>query len=63
VVEPADIRTATVKDLYLFIRGTGLWNVGWIWYSGQHNKPWRLRCIPGHLRWRALIRRRRRNRG
>jgi hypothetical protein len=28
VVEPADIRTATVKDLYLFIRGTGLWNVG-----------------------------------
>jgi hypothetical protein len=28
VVEPTDIRTATVKDLCLFIRGTGLWNLG-----------------------------------
>jgi hypothetical protein len=55
VVEPIDIRTATVKDLCLFIRGTGLWNLGWIWYSGQHNKPQRLQCIPGRLRWRALI--------
>jgi hypothetical protein len=27
-VEPTDIRTATVKDLCLFIRGTGLWNLG-----------------------------------
>jgi hypothetical protein len=29
-VEPTDIRTATVKDLCLFIRGTGLWNLGLI---------------------------------
>jgi hypothetical protein len=28
VVEPTDIRTAIVKDLCLFIRGTGLWNLG-----------------------------------
>jgi hypothetical protein len=28
VVEPIDIHTATVKDLCLFIRGTGLWNLG-----------------------------------
>jgi hypothetical protein len=28
VVEPIDILTATVKDLCLFIRGTGLWNLG-----------------------------------
>jgi hypothetical protein len=27
-VEPIDIRTATVKYLCLFIRGTGLWNLG-----------------------------------
>jgi hypothetical protein len=27
-VEPIDIRTATFKDLCLFIRGTGLWNLG-----------------------------------
>jgi hypothetical protein len=39
VVEPIDIRTATVKDLCLFIRGRGLWNLGWIWCSGWHNKP------------------------
>jgi hypothetical protein len=28
VVEPTDIRTATVRDLCLFIQGTGLWNLG-----------------------------------
>jgi hypothetical protein len=28
VVEPTDIRTASVRDLCLFIRGTGLWNLG-----------------------------------
>jgi hypothetical protein len=28
VVEPTYICTATVKDLCLFIRGTGLWNLG-----------------------------------
>jgi hypothetical protein len=28
VVEPTDMRTATVKDLCLFIRDTGLWNLG-----------------------------------
>jgi hypothetical protein len=28
VVEQIDISTATVKDLCLFIRGTGLWNLG-----------------------------------
>jgi hypothetical protein len=26
-VEPTDIRTASVTDLCLFIRGTGLWNL------------------------------------
>jgi hypothetical protein len=28
VFEPTDLRTATVKDLCLFTRGTGLWNLG-----------------------------------
>jgi hypothetical protein len=27
-VVPTDIRTTSVRDLYLFIRGTGLWNLG-----------------------------------
>jgi predicted amidophosphoribosyltransferase len=28
VVEPTDIRTASVRDLCLFIQGMGLWNLG-----------------------------------
>jgi hypothetical protein len=28
VVDPIDIRTATVKNLCLFKRGTGMWNLG-----------------------------------
>jgi hypothetical protein len=38
-VEPKDIRTATVRDLCLFIQGTGLLNLGWMEYLRSHNKP------------------------
>jgi hypothetical protein len=36
--EPKDISTASVRDLCLFIRGTGLLNLC-IEYLGLHNKP------------------------
>jgi ribonuclease HI len=38
VVEPKDISTASVSDLCLFIRGTGLLNLC-LEYFGLHNKP------------------------
>jgi hypothetical protein len=38
-VEPKDISTASVRNLYLFIRGTGLLNLCWMEYLGLHNKP------------------------
>jgi hypothetical protein len=38
-VEPTDISTASVRDLCLFIRGTGLLNLCWMEYLGSHNKP------------------------
>ena len=38
-VEPNDTNTASVMDLCLFIRGTGLLNLGWMEDSGLHNKP------------------------
>jgi hypothetical protein len=49
VVEPTDIRTATVKDLCLFIRGTGLRNLSCINIYGRTIRIG-LRCIPGQLR-------------
>jgi hypothetical protein len=39
IVEPRDICIASVRDLCLFIRGTGLRNLSWINYLGSHNKP------------------------
>jgi hypothetical protein len=39
VVEPKDISTASVRDLYLFIRGTGLLNLCRMNILGLHNKP------------------------
>jgi hypothetical protein len=39
VVEPNDISTSSVRDLFLFIRGTGLLNLCWINILGLHNKP------------------------
>jgi hypothetical protein len=38
-VEPKDISTASVRDLCLFIRGTGLLNLCWMEYLGLHIKP------------------------
>jgi hypothetical protein len=37
--EPKDISTASVRDLCLFIRGTGLLNLCWMECLGLHNKP------------------------
>jgi hypothetical protein len=37
--KPKDISTASVKDLCLFIRDTGLLNLCWKGYLGLHNKP------------------------
>jgi hypothetical protein len=38
-VESKDINTASVRDLCLFIRGTGLLNLCWLEYLGLHIKP------------------------
>jgi len=38
-VEPKDIRTASVRDLCLYIRGTRLLNLYWLEYLGMYNKP------------------------
>jgi hypothetical protein len=46
-VEPKDIRTASVRDLCLFIRGTVLLNLYWLEYFGLHNKP-KAEVHPGH---------------
>jgi hypothetical protein len=37
--EPKDISTASVKDLCLYIKGTGLLNRCWMECLGLHNKP------------------------
>ena len=47
LVEPKDISTASVRDLCLFIRGTGLLNEYWLEYLGLHNKP-KAEVHPGH---------------
>jgi hypothetical protein len=39
IAEPKDISTASVRDLCLFIRGTGLLNLCWMECLGLHNKP------------------------
>jgi len=39
LVEPKDISTASVRDLCLFIRGTGLSNPYSLEYLGLYNKP------------------------
>jgi hypothetical protein len=39
IVEPKDISTASVRDLCLFIRGTGLLNLCWMECLGLYNKP------------------------
>jgi hypothetical protein len=46
-VEPIDISTASVRDLCLFIRGTGLLNLYRLDYLGLHNKP-KAEVYPGH---------------
>jgi hypothetical protein len=46
-VEPKDIIRASLTDLCLFIRGTGLLNLSWKEYLGQHNKP-KAEVHPGH---------------
>jgi hypothetical protein len=38
-VESKGISTASVRDICLFIRGTGLLNVYWLEYLGLHNRP------------------------
>ena len=38
-VEPKDISTASVRDLCLFIRDTGLLNLYGLEYLGLHDKP------------------------
>ena len=47
LVEPKDISTASVRDLCLFIRDTGLLNVYWLEYLGLYNKP-KAEVHPGH---------------
>jgi len=47
LVEPKDISTASVRDLCLFIRGTGLFSLYWLEYLGLHNKP-KAEVHPGH---------------
>jgi hypothetical protein len=37
--EPKDISMASLKDLCLFVRGTGLMNQCWMEYLGLHHKP------------------------
>jgi hypothetical protein len=39
LVRPKDTSTASVRDLCLFIRGTGLLNLYRLEYLGLHNKP------------------------
>jgi hypothetical protein len=45
--EPKDISTASVRDLCLFIRGTGLSNLCQMKCLGLHNKP-KAEVHPGH---------------
>jgi hypothetical protein len=47
IVEPKDISTASVRDLCLFIRGTGLLNLCWMESLGLYNKP-KADVDPGH---------------
>jgi hypothetical protein len=53
VLELTDICTVSVRDLCLFIEGTGLWSLGWIKVFRVHNKPWAA-VLAGRLRRRAL---------
>jgi hypothetical protein len=46
-VEPKNISTASVYDLCLFIRGTGLLNLCCLECLGLHNKP-KAAVHPGH---------------
>jgi hypothetical protein len=46
--EPKDINTASVRDLCVFIRGTGLLNLCWMECLGLHNKP-KAEAHLGHL--------------
>jgi hypothetical protein len=39
IVEPKDINKASLRDLCLFVRGTGLLNLCWMEYLGLYNKP------------------------
>jgi hypothetical protein len=45
--EPKDVSTASVRDLCLFIKGTGLLNLYCLEYSGLYNKP-KAEVHPGH---------------
>jgi hypothetical protein len=45
-VEPKDTSTASVRNLCLFIRGTGLLNLYSLEYLGLHNKP-KIEMHPG----------------
>ena len=47
IAEPKDISTASVRDLCLFIRGTGLLNLCCTECLGLHNKP-KAEVHPGH---------------
>ena len=47
LVEPKYISTASLRDLCLFIRGTGLLNLYLLEYLGLHNKP-KAEVHPGH---------------
>jgi len=57
LVEPKDTSTASVRDLCLFIRGTGLLNVYWLEYLDLYNKP----KVEVHLGHKLVRRRRRRS--
>jgi hypothetical protein len=46
--EPKDKSRASVRDLCLFIRGTGLLNLRWMECLGLHNKP-KAEVHPEHL--------------
>ena len=48
IAEPKDISTTSVRDLCLFIRGTGLLNLCWMKCWGLNNKPM-AEAHPGHM--------------
>jgi len=57
-VEPKDTNTASVRDLCLFIWGTGLLNLCWMEYLGLYNKP---KAVVHPERKLTALRRRRRS--